>query len=103
MLTDAARRQFLAGSLAVLGTAWLDGPEPSAAAAPIAAAPADTNLSAVKAAVFDTFGTVVDYRSSIIAEGEALGKAKGLKVDWAKFADTWRGGYGPAMNRVRTG
>ena len=57
----------------------------------------------MKALVFDTFGTVVDYRTSIIAEGEALGKAKGLKVDWAKFADTWRAGYAPAMNRVRTG
>jgi hypothetical protein len=30
----------------------------------------------VKALVFDTFGTVVDYRSSVIAEGEALGKTR---------------------------
>ena len=103
MSTDPARRQFLAGSLAVLGTAWLDAPEPSASAAPTASAAADTSLTAVKALVFDTFGTVVDYRTSIIAEGEAIGKAKGLKVDWTKFADTWRAGYAPAMNRVRTG
>jgi 2-haloacid dehalogenase len=39
----------------------------------------------------------------VIAEGETLGKAKGLKVDWAAFADAWRGGYGPSMNRVRKG
>jgi 2-haloacid dehalogenase len=57
----------------------------------------------VKALVFDTFGTVVDYRSTIISEGEALGKAKGLAVDWAKFADAWRGAYAPAMDRVRKG
>jgi 2-haloacid dehalogenase len=57
----------------------------------------------VQLLVFDTFGTVVDWRSSVIAEGEKLGKAKGLKVDWAAFADAWRGGYGPSMNRVRTG
>ena len=57
----------------------------------------------VKALVFDTFGTVVDWRGSIIAEGAAWGKAKGLNVDWARFADRWREGYRPAMNKVRTG
>jgi len=57
----------------------------------------------VKLLVFDTFGTVVDWRSAVIAEGQALGKAKGLQVDWAAFADAWRAGYGPAMNRVRNG
>jgi 2-haloacid dehalogenase len=62
-----------------------------------------TSTNGVKALTFDTFGTVVDYRSSIIAEGEALGRAKGFTIDWAKFADAWRGGYAPAMNRVRSG
>lgn len=70
----------------------------SAALAPSALAAAE-----VKALTFDVFGTVVDWRSSVIAEGEALGKAKGLKVDWAQFADAWRGGYGPSMDRVRKG
>jgi 2-haloacid dehalogenase len=58
---------------------------------------------AAQVLVFDTFGTVVDWRSSVIAEGEALGRNKGLTVDWAGFADAWRGGYGPSMNRVRRG
>jgi 2-haloacid dehalogenase len=53
--------------------------------------------------VFDTFGTVVDWRSSVIAEGEQLGRQKNLKVDWAAFAVAWRGGYGPSMQKVRTG
>ena len=60
-------------------------------------------FAAVKALVFDTFGTVVDWRSSVIAEGISWGKAKGLNLDWAKFADRWRLGYAPAMNKVRTG
>ena len=58
---------------------------------------------AVNALTFDTFGTVVDYRSSIIDEGRALGRKKNLTVDWEKFADAWRADYAPSMNRVRTG
>ena len=57
----------------------------------------------VKALVFDTFGTVVDWRTSVTNEVEALAKRKGFTVDAAKFADAWRGGYGPSMNRVRSG
>jgi 2-haloacid dehalogenase len=58
---------------------------------------------AVKALTFDVFGTVVDWRSSIIREGEAFGRARGLRVDWARFADAWRGLYQPAMDEVRGG
>lgn len=57
----------------------------------------------VKALVFDVFGTVVDWRSSITREGQLLGASKGYNVDWEEFADRWRAGYGPAMNKVRTG
>lgn len=57
----------------------------------------------IKALAFDVFGTVVDWRSTVIREGRALGTAKGLDVDWAAFADAWRDGYGPAMHRVRNG
>jgi 2-haloacid dehalogenase len=57
----------------------------------------------VKALVFDTFGTIVDWRSSVIAEGVAWGKAKGLNINWADFADRWRLGYIPAMDKVRKG
>jgi 2-haloacid dehalogenase len=57
----------------------------------------------VQALTFDVFGTVVDWRSSIIREGEALGRARGLRVDWAKFADAWRGLYQPQLERVRSG
>ena len=57
----------------------------------------------VQALTFDVFGTVVDWRTSIIREGQILSANKGFNVDWAEFAERWRGGYGPAMNRVRTG
>ena len=61
------------------------------------------SVAGVKALTFDVFGTVVDWRGSIITEGEELGKAHGLDVDWAAFADAWRGGYAPSMARVRSG
>jgi 2-haloacid dehalogenase len=57
----------------------------------------------VKALTFDVFGTVVDWRGSIIREGTAWSKAKGVQVNWAEFADRWRAGYGPSMDKVRTG
>ncbi len=60
-------------------------------------------LANVKALVFDIFGTVVDWRASVIAEGVAWGKAKDLNIDWAEFADRWRLGYKPAMDKVRKG
>lgn len=56
-----------------------------------------------KALIFDVFGTVVDWRGSIIREGRALGRAKKLAVDWDAFADAWRAGYKPAMAQVRSG
>jgi 2-haloacid dehalogenase len=60
-------------------------------------------MSEIKALVHDVFGTVVDWRSAVIADGEALGARTGIKADWAQFADEWRGAYQPSMQRVRTG
>jgi 2-haloacid dehalogenase len=58
----------------------------------------------VKALVFDIFGTVVDWRTSIIREGQLLQQRLALPPqDWAAFADEWRAGYQPAMHQVRTG
>jgi 2-haloacid dehalogenase len=61
------------------------------------------NTLNVSALAFDVFGTVVDWRSSVIREGEELGRKKGLDIDWATFADEWRGRYAPSMDRVRRG
>ena len=56
-----------------------------------------------RALAFDVFGTVVDWRSSIIHELEEFGRTHGLQQDWPTFADNWRAGYAPAMDRVRRG
>ncbi len=56
-----------------------------------------------RALAFDVFGTVVDWRSSIIRELEEFGRNHGLQQDWPAVADSWRAGYAPAMDRVRTG
>jgi 2-haloacid dehalogenase len=61
------------------------------------------DAASVQALTFDVFGTVVDWRRSLIREGEALGRARGLAVDWSKFADAWRGLYQPNLDRVRSG
>ncbi|HYM24379.1 MAG TPA: haloacid dehalogenase type II [Vicinamibacterales bacterium] len=95
-----SRRDLIRLGVVVLAGARLDR---RADGAPIAGPTAVDGLGGLKALVFDTFGTVVDYRSSIIREGEALGRAKHLAVDWPKFADAWRTGYAPSMNKVRTG
>lgn len=57
--------------------------------------------SNVKALLFDVFGTVVDWRGSLIADFTAWGKAKGMDADWAALVDAWRGAYRPSMDEVR--
>lgn len=60
-------------------------------------------MNGVRAILFDVFGTVVDWRGSLIADFTAWGEARGLAVDWAGMVDAWRGAYVPSMNRVRSG
>jgi 2-haloacid dehalogenase len=59
--------------------------------------------SDVQALLFDVFGTVVDWRSSIIEDLTHFGAAKGLTADWVAFTDDWRNLYQPAMEEVRSG
>jgi 2-haloacid dehalogenase len=75
----------------------------SSAIAVMTTQPGHCQSAGVKAIVFDVFGTVVDWRGSIIAEGVEWGRAKGIKIDWARFADRWRNGYAPSMDKVRKG
>lgn len=62
-----------------------------------------SQIQSLKLLAFDVFGTVVDWRSSVIAEGAQLGKTKGINVDWAAFADAWRSIYRPFMDKVQSG
>lgn len=55
------------------------------------------------ALLFDVFGTLVDWRTSIAREvREALGATRPA-LDAEAFADAWRDEYQPAMEEVRSG
>ena len=56
-----------------------------------------------RALLFDVFGTVVDWRTSVIAELTAFGERHRLSADWDAFADAWRALYQPSMEAVRSG
>ena len=60
-------------------------------------------LPGVKALVFDTFGTVVDWRRGIARDARTfLAKHGRGDVDPLAFADAWRRRYQPAMEAVRS-
>lgn len=64
----------------------------------------DTCQTGVKALVFNVFGTVVDWRKSVINELTNFGRQRGIEgVDWARFADKWRAGYGTACREMSRG
>lgn len=56
-----------------------------------------------EALLFDVFGTLVDWRTSLIEDMSAFGSERGLHVDWPAFVDAWRSEYVPSMARVRRG
>ncbi len=60
-------------------------------------------LEGVEALCFDVFGTVVDWRSSVARQAEALLAPHGVSFDWDAFARAWRARYRPAMEAVRSG
>jgi 2-haloacid dehalogenase len=98
MSSKVDRRTLLKGM--GVGAAAMSFPELNAT---LVAQEVRHDSTTVKALVFDTFGTIVDWRNSVIAEGLAWGKAKGLDINWVDFADRWRLGYKPAMDKVRKG
>lgn len=57
----------------------------------------------VKALVFDVFGTVVDWRTSVIEQFETFGREKGIDANWTAFVDDWKSCYRPGMNDVNAG
>ncbi|MGC2781814.1 MAG: haloacid dehalogenase type II [Bradyrhizobium sp.] len=60
-----------------------------------------SDLSMVKALVFDVFGTVVDWRSSLINDFTTWSKTRGIQGDWTALVDGWRGLYVGSMDEVR--
>lgn len=63
--------------------------------------PGKFSAGGVKALVFDVFGSVVNWRTSLIDELTALGEARGIDADWIGLVDAWRGAYVPSMDAVR--
>jgi 2-haloacid dehalogenase len=57
----------------------------------------------IEVLLFDVFGTLVDWRSSVIAELTEYGRVHGVGADWPALADAWRAAYVPAMDAVRRG
>ncbi len=55
------------------------------------------------AMIFDVFGTLVDYRTSVAREVRRAFECCGQDVDSLAFADAWRAAYEPSMEPVRSG
>ena len=58
----------------------------------------------VKALCFDVFGTVTDWRGSVIKEGEAISAKTGIDVPWGEFVNKWRiDGYVATLIKIAGG
>jgi 2-haloacid dehalogenase len=57
----------------------------------------------IEALLFDVFGTVVDWRSSLVAWFEQFGRNRGCTADWPELVDHWRAAYQPALEPIRLG
>jgi len=100
---DSTRRSLIRRGAAVLAAGALFGSGPFAPTRARAQGAAGLPMPDVKALVFDTFGTVVDWRNGVAREAERILKPMGYELDWPVFADAWRNEYGPSMDEVRSG
>lgn len=62
-----------------------------------------TRADTVEVLLFDVFGTVVDWRTSLQKWLDRFGREHKLKADWAGMVDHWRAAYQPSLERVRQG
>jgi len=60
-----------------------------------------SDISGVKALVFDVFGTCVDWRTSLIDDFTKWSKTRGISADWTALVDGWRAVYLASMDEVR--
>jgi len=61
------------------------------------------NADSVEVLLFDVFGTVVDWRTSLQRWLQGFGRENKLQADWSALVDDWRAAYQPSMERVRQG
>jgi 2-haloacid dehalogenase len=58
----------------------------------------------IRACLFDVFGTVVDWRSSVSRDLAAFARQHDMApLDWVEFTVEWRKLYQPSMEEVRSG
>ena len=98
---NGSRRAFFgrSASLALFGTLGCGG----LLSVSHSRAATTAGMEGVKALVFDVFGTLVDWRTSVARESRILLEPLGYKIDWIAFADAWRAEYQPGMEEIRSG
>ena len=57
----------------------------------------------IRALTCDTYGTLVDWRGSILDELRTLGRSRGITRDWESFLDDWKSAYRSGMDKVNRG
>jgi len=62
-----------------------------------------TAVKPVRVLLFDVFGTLVDWRSSLIDIAETVAAGADLQAGWSAIVDDWRRAYQPALDQVRRG
>lgn len=58
-------------------------------------------MAAPRALLFDVFGTLVDWRSGVLAACAEVAGRSGVTADWPAVVDDWRRAYSPALDGVR--
>lgn len=58
-------------------------------------------MTALRALVFDVFGTVVDWRGGILSQARDVETRTGVRADWAAVVDDWRRAYQPSLLEAR--
>jgi 2-haloacid dehalogenase len=99
----STRRSLIRRGTALVAAGTLVGSRLFAPSPVRAQGAAGLPMPGVKALVFDTFGTVVDWRNGVAREAERILKPMGYDLDWLAFAEAWRKEYGPSMEEVRSG
>jgi hypothetical protein len=97
---NPTRRSIFRHGAALVATGALSGSGLFAPRRARAQSVAGLPMPDIKALVFDTFGTVVDWRNGVAREAERILKPMGYDLDWLAFADAWRRDYDPSMEEA---
>jgi 2-haloacid dehalogenase len=60
-----------------------------------------TGAPVTRVLLFDVFGTLVDWRGSLLDETRDVASRTGIAANWAAVVDDWRRAYRPALDRAR--